>query len=92
MTDKKERLVAVIFPHAGGYVARIMPPGITCFSETLDGLEGEIREALDDYSADVDAMVEEAGDFAWPGALAEWEEAVDGTNVFYWDLEERFPH
>lgn len=91
MTEKRQRLVAVIFPQAGGYIARIMPPGIVCFSETLEGLEKEIQEALDGYSADLDDMAEAENDFHAPAELADWEDAVDASNVFYWDLDERYP-
>jgi len=90
--DKKpQRLVAVIYPQAGGYIARIMPPGIVCFSENLDGLKKEIETAVENYSAEIDEMDSEASaDFTFSSELAGWEDAVNASNVFMWDLDELF--
>ena len=90
MNEKRQHLVAVIYPQAGGYVARIMPPGIVCFSENLEGLEEEIQKALADYSTDMDDMAEAAADFTLSAEHADWEDAVDEATVFYWDLDEKF--
>jgi len=90
--DKQSRLVAVIYPQAGGYMARILPPGIVCFSESLEGLHQEIEIALEKYSADVRDMADEEEGVPVSEVQADWEEMEDNATVFVWDLEEKFPH
>ncbi len=90
--EKPKRLVAVIYAQAGGFMARIMPPGIVCFSENMEGLQNEIRTALEDYAADIDDLAEAANDFVTSLTLAEWDAAEDASTVFLWDLEDKFRH
>jgi len=90
--DKPHRLVAIVYPQAGGFLARILPLGIVCFSESIDGLQQEIKTALEKYSADMDEMAD--GDAGYTPSTAEtsWEEVAGESTVFLWDLEEMFPH
>ncbi|UCE26855.1 MAG: hypothetical protein JSW52_10995 [Candidatus Coatesbacteria bacterium] len=75
MTDEERderdvaNIVAVIFPQSGGYMARLMPIGIDCYSETLDGLHEEISKVIKDYqeyieNVDFDEWYEEGTEFA----------------------------
>jgi hypothetical protein len=91
-SGKSRKLVAVIYPHAGGYVARIIPPGIVCFSEDMEGLQREIEAALENYSADVDRLIDAAGEFPRSLTLADWEAAEDASTIFIWDPEEGYRH
>jgi hypothetical protein len=58
MTEEKQNgegygggnIVAIIFPQSGGYMARLLPIGIDCYSETLDGLHEEISKVIKDYN------------------------------------------
>lgn len=54
--DGKEsvNIVAIIFPQSGGYMARLLPIGIDCYSETLDGLHEEISKVIRDYHDYID--------------------------------------
>lgn len=75
MTEKERddrevgNIVALIFPQSGGYMARLMPIGIDCYSETLDGLHEEISKVIKDYheyidSVDFEEWYEEGAKFA----------------------------
>lgn len=86
------RLIALIYPHAGGYMARILPAGITCFSESLDGLRDEIEVALADYRANAEEFSEALDDFAQSIAQAEWDGTEDASTLFYFDLDEEYYH
>ncbi|HUU55860.1 MAG TPA: hypothetical protein VMW93_00840 [bacterium] len=87
-TDK--RLIALIYPHAGGYMARILPAGITCFSESLDGLRDEIEVALADYRANAEEFSDALADFAQSITQAEWDITEDASTLFYFDLDEEY--
>ncbi len=87
-TDK--RLIALIYPHAGGYMARILPAGITCFSESLDGLRDEIEVALADYRANAEEFSDALADFAQSITQAEWDIKEDASTLFYFDLDEEY--
>ena len=90
--EKSNRLVAVVYPQAGGFMARILPPGIVCFSESLDGLQREIQTALEKYTEDLDEMADAAAEPPVSKTQADWEDTVDAATVFLWDLDEMFRH
>jgi hypothetical protein len=86
------RLIALIYPHAGGFMARILPAGITCFSESLDGLRDEIEVALADYRANAEEFSEALADFAQSISQAEWDGTEETSTLFYFDLDEEYFH
>jgi hypothetical protein len=89
-TDKSGKLVALIYPHAGGYMARILPAGIVCFSENLDSLRDEIEIALADYRANAEEFSDAMEDLAQSISTAEWEIAEDASTLFYFEIEEDY--
>jgi VIT1/CCC1 family predicted Fe2+/Mn2+ transporter len=91
-SGKGNRLLALIYPHAGGYMARILPAGIVCFSENLAGLREEIEMALADYRAHADEFSEAMDDFAQSIAQAEWDIAEETSTLFYFEREDDFLH
>ncbi len=91
-TEKPVRMVALIYPHAGGFMARIFPAGIVCFSESIAGLKEEIEAALSDYRADAAAFTDAMEDFAQSLAQAEWDAAQGSSTLFYIELEEDYLH
>ncbi len=91
-TEKPERMVALIYPHAGGFMARIFPAGIVCFSESIAGLREEIEAALADYHTDAAAFTEAMKDFAQSLSQAEWDAAEGSSTLFYVEPEEDYLH
>lgn len=89
--EKPSRLVAVVYPQAGGFIARIFPLGIVCFSENLDGLRQEIKDALEKYAADMSELAAADAGYAVSAEEISWEEAEETSTVFVWDLDEMFP-
>jgi hypothetical protein len=73
-------------------MARILPAGITCFSESLDGLRDEIEVALADYRANAEEFSEALADFAQSISQAEWDGTEDASTLFYFDLDEEYYH
>lgn len=49
-------IFVVIFPQSGGYMARLLPIGIDCYSETLDGLHEEVSRVINDYREYLDEV------------------------------------
>jgi hypothetical protein len=90
MKPTEKRLVALIYPHAGGYMARILPAGIVCFSKSLDGLRDEIEMALADYRANAEEFSDALSDFAHSISQAEWDLAEGASTLFYFDLDEEY--
>jgi hypothetical protein len=88
----EKKLIALIYPHAGGYMARILPAGITCFSESLAGLRDEIEAALADYRANAEEFSEALADFAQSITQAEWDLTEEASTLFYFGLEEKYYH
>jgi len=84
------KLIALIYPHAGGYMARILPAGITCFSESLEGLRDEIEVALADYRENAEEFSDALSDFAQSITQAEWDITEDASTLFYFDLDEEY--
>lgn len=89
-SEKRARMLALIYPHAGGYIARILPAGITCFSDSLDGLQAEIEAALADYRADAEEFSEAVEDFVQSISQAEWDDAEGESTLFYYEPGEDF--
>lgn len=89
---KGKRLVALIRPQAGGYVAHIFPAGIVCFSENLDGLGEEIRTALADYRASAEEFAGAGEGFALSLSQSEWDDAAEASTFFYLEPEGDYVH
>jgi len=83
-------MVALIYPHAGGFMARIIPAGIVCFSDSLDGLRGEIEAALADYRADAEEFSDAMDDFVQSLSQAEWDDAEGESTLFYYEPGEDY--
>lgn len=91
-TDKPARMVALIYPHGGGFMARIFPAGIVCFSESIAGLKEEIEAALADYRADAAEFSDALDDFAQSLSQAEWDWAEGSSTLFFVEFDEDYIH
>ncbi len=91
-TDKPARMVALIYAHGGGFMARIFPAGIVCFSESIAGLKEEIEAALEDYRADAAEFSDAMDDFAQSLSQAEWDWAEGSSTLIFVEFDEDYIH
>lgn len=84
----KEGLVVVIFPVPGGFMARILPLGVQLFNEDLEELTAALSDLVEQYNMDL-AFSMENEDGSIPLNLVEWDMAMDESDIFLIDGEER---
>jgi hypothetical protein len=92
--DEKEsgNIVAIIFPQSGGYMARLLPIGIDCYSETLAGLHEEISKVIKDYHDYIDEVGFEDFHDEEPGFTTFAEKLPAGKGSYFVEISDDWLH
>jgi len=80
-------LVVVIFPVAGGFMARMLPLGVLIFNDDMEDLTAAIADLIEQYQMDL-AFTLENEDGSIPVNLVEWDLAMDESDIFIMDIED----